>query len=216
MKHGLTQCSEVLERLQPLLSRQQHDGSMLLEELCKAPCLETAFSDTAATPLMHAVSAAYGYIVMFIHVCRTGQVSFIKNATYNKSWIINIREFINIQIRSVLVNRQNLPIVLNLHQVKGLPTYSFLQLILEGFNLIPKYSHRHIAYLITSDSLTKTLYNWQHFTLIMALKSKRSRGGCSNIFLLIRCFSVTVAVMTLIVIRYYRVSTNQEFHKGEE
>jgi E3 ubiquitin-protein ligase HUWE1 len=76
LKEGLLQLSSVLERLQPLHSPVKAPGSsVLLHELASAPNLDTAFSSAAATPLLHAMVAAHGYVVMFVHVCRTGQVS---------------------------------------------------------------------------------------------------------------------------------------------
>lgn len=73
MKQGLTQLSEVLVKLQPLYTPHAC-GSLLIDELAKAPCIETAFSTPSATPLLHAMAAVHGYVIMFVHVCRTGQV----------------------------------------------------------------------------------------------------------------------------------------------
>jgi len=68
--------SNVLERLQPLHKPVKAPGSsVLLHELASAPNLDTAFTSATATPLLHAIGAAHGYVVMFVHVCRTGQVS---------------------------------------------------------------------------------------------------------------------------------------------
>ncbi|KAG8244817.1 E3 ubiquitin-protein ligase huwe1 [Homalodisca vitripennis] len=75
MKSGLSQLSEVLSRLNPLCHRQKEQcGSILLEELARAPNMETAFSTPSATPLLHAMAATHGYVIMFVHVCRTGQL----------------------------------------------------------------------------------------------------------------------------------------------
>lgn len=57
-------------------------GSVLLHELASAPNLETAFTSDTATPLLHAMNAAHGYVVMFVHVCRTSQ-SDIRNLSIN-------------------------------------------------------------------------------------------------------------------------------------
>lgn len=57
-------------------------GSVLLHELASAPNLETAFTSDTATPLLHAMNAAHGYVVMFVHVCRTSQ-SEIRNLSMN-------------------------------------------------------------------------------------------------------------------------------------
>lgn len=74
LKQGLTQLKEVLENLEPLCSNlDKPGGSILLHELANAPNLETAFTNASATPLLHAMNAAHGYVLMFVHVCRTGQ-----------------------------------------------------------------------------------------------------------------------------------------------
>lgn len=74
LKQGLTQLADVLRALEPLCSNiDKPGGSILLHELANAPNLETAFSNPSATPLLHAMNAAHGYVLMFVHVCRTGQ-----------------------------------------------------------------------------------------------------------------------------------------------
>ncbi|XP_068082120.1 E3 ubiquitin-protein ligase HUWE1 [Anabrus simplex] len=74
LKIGLMQLSVVLESLRPLHHPISNPGSsVLLHEVASAPNLDTAFNTAAATPLLHAMSAAHGYVVMFVHVCRTGQ-----------------------------------------------------------------------------------------------------------------------------------------------
>lgn len=79
LKQGLTQLGEVLQSLKPLCSNLDKPGtSILLHELANAPNLETAFTNPSATPLLHAMNAAHGYVLMFVHVCRTGQ-SEIRN-----------------------------------------------------------------------------------------------------------------------------------------
>lgn len=79
LKQGLTQLGEVLQSLKPLCSNlDKPGGSILLHELANAPSLETAFTNPSATPLLHAMNAAHGYVLMFVHVCRTGQ-SEIRN-----------------------------------------------------------------------------------------------------------------------------------------
>lgn len=73
-KKGLSQLSAVLDTLKPLhLKVDVPDGSKLLMELANAPNIETAFSTASQTPLLHAMAAAHGYVIMFVHVCRTGQ-----------------------------------------------------------------------------------------------------------------------------------------------
>ncbi|KRT79553.1 hypothetical protein AMK59_7881 [Oryctes borbonicus] len=74
LEQGLAQLEEVLVKLKPLYSHLNiPGGSKLLHELANAPHLETAFSTESATPLLHAMGAAHGYVLMFVHVCRTSQ-----------------------------------------------------------------------------------------------------------------------------------------------
>lgn len=74
LKQGLTQLKDVLENLKPLCSNLDKPGaSILLHELANAPNIDTAFTNASATPLLHAMNAAHGYVLMFVHVCRTGQ-----------------------------------------------------------------------------------------------------------------------------------------------
>ncbi|XP_044741696.1 E3 ubiquitin-protein ligase HUWE1 isoform X4 [Chrysoperla carnea] len=77
---GLTQLLDIVENLKSLKRSRSKSttGSVLLNELANAPCLETAFSSYTATPLLHTMGEAHGYVVMFVHVCRTGQ-SDIRN-----------------------------------------------------------------------------------------------------------------------------------------
>ncbi|XP_046484252.1 E3 ubiquitin-protein ligase HUWE1 isoform X1 [Neodiprion pinetum] len=83
LKTGLSQLNEVLNLLKPLHCHMESPGgSVLLHELASAPNLETAFTSDQATPLLHAMNAAHGYVVMFVHVCRTGQ-SEIRNLSMN-------------------------------------------------------------------------------------------------------------------------------------
>ncbi|XP_076681578.1 HECT, UBA and WWE domain containing E3 ubiquitin protein ligase 1 isoform X3 [Andrena cerasifolii] len=83
LKTGLSQLNEVLNLLKALHSHMKTPGgSVLLHELASAPNLETAFTSDTATPLLHAMNAAHGYVVMFVHVCRTSQ-SEIRNLSMN-------------------------------------------------------------------------------------------------------------------------------------
>ncbi|XP_029040981.2 LOW QUALITY PROTEIN: E3 ubiquitin-protein ligase HUWE1 [Osmia bicornis bicornis] len=83
LKTGLSQLNEVLNLLKPLYNYMEAPGgSVLLHELVSAPNLETAFTSDTATPLLHAMNAAYGYIIMFAQVCRTSQ-SEIRNLAMN-------------------------------------------------------------------------------------------------------------------------------------
>lgn len=77
LKEGLKQLNLHLQQLEPLyISERPSGSSVLLHELASAPNLETAFSTWKSTPLLHAMSACHGYVVMFVQVCRTGQVCF--------------------------------------------------------------------------------------------------------------------------------------------
>ncbi|XP_025833004.1 E3 ubiquitin-protein ligase HUWE1-like [Agrilus planipennis] len=75
LKKGLEQLNEVLQNLKPLYTRSPDDppGSKLLHELASATHLDSAFSNASVTPLLHAMGAAHGYVLMFVHVCRTSQ-----------------------------------------------------------------------------------------------------------------------------------------------
>nr|XP_023021300.1 E3 ubiquitin-protein ligase HUWE1-like [Leptinotarsa decemlineata] len=71
---GLSQLEDVLDSLKPLYAKQEvPGGSKLLMELANASDIESAFSTASATPLLHAMGAAHGYVIMFVHICRTGQ-----------------------------------------------------------------------------------------------------------------------------------------------
>lgn len=47
---------------------------MLLRELACAGNVADATLSAQATPLLHALTAAHAYIMMFVHTCRVGQV----------------------------------------------------------------------------------------------------------------------------------------------
>ena len=66
-------------------------GSVLLRELAKAPHIGTAFSSPSDTPLLHGMANAHALIMMFVHVCRTGQVNILSNNSASGAdnfWII--------------------------------------------------------------------------------------------------------------------------------
>lgn len=74
LEEGLIQLNEVLKLLRPLYTHSATPkSSKLLQELVASTNLEVAFSTPSATPLLHAMGAAHGYVLMFVHVCRTGQ-----------------------------------------------------------------------------------------------------------------------------------------------
>jgi hypothetical protein len=47
----------------------------LLREIANATNPDEAINNASQTPLLHQMAALQGYIVMLIHICRTGQVS---------------------------------------------------------------------------------------------------------------------------------------------
>lgn len=70
----MEQLAAVVDQLEPLQSHwEQSQGSVLLRELANCKNIESAFSNASETPLLHAMSAVHGYVVMLVHVCRTGQ-----------------------------------------------------------------------------------------------------------------------------------------------
>ncbi|GFT18781.1 e3 ubiquitin-protein ligase HUWE1 [Nephila pilipes] len=74
LKQGLLHLNEVLQSLEYLHRPvDPPGGSVLLEELISAPNVSDATLSAQSTPLLHYMSAAHAYIIMFIHVCRTGQ-----------------------------------------------------------------------------------------------------------------------------------------------
>lgn len=74
LKHGLDHLQAVLDTLQQLHKPlEPPGGSVLLRELASAPNPAEAITSPSATPLLHAMAAAHAYIMMFVHVCRTGQ-----------------------------------------------------------------------------------------------------------------------------------------------
>lgn len=75
LQTALEQLSGVVDKLNPLLGHLEkiRGGSVLLAELSNCPSIENAFLNAAHTPLLHAMSSVHGYVVMLVHVCRTGQ-----------------------------------------------------------------------------------------------------------------------------------------------
>ncbi|KAK6177350.1 hypothetical protein SNE40_015469 [Patella caerulea] len=74
LRQGLLQLNEVLTSLEPLHKHlESPGGSVLLRELAGVSCSVDPTLSPQATPLLHALSAAHAYIMMFVHVCRLGQ-----------------------------------------------------------------------------------------------------------------------------------------------
>ncbi|KAJ8983063.1 hypothetical protein NQ317_007105 [Molorchus minor] len=69
-----TVCKSILNLAhEPFLFRGGFIPAGLLLELANATDIENAFSTASTTPLLHAMNAAHGYVIMFVHICRTGQ-----------------------------------------------------------------------------------------------------------------------------------------------
>lgn len=66
---------------------------MLLRELANAGHVTDATLSARATPLLHALTAAHAYILMFVHTCRVGQVNvdvfFILKHTPHHPTVLN-------------------------------------------------------------------------------------------------------------------------------
>lgn len=72
---GLTKLDEVLEKLSPLhRPLEAPGGSVLLRELASVASPTDATLSPQATPLLHTLSSCHAYVMMFVHVCRMGQV----------------------------------------------------------------------------------------------------------------------------------------------
>lgn len=75
LKQGLLQMNEVLQQLQPLhMPLEAPGGSVLLRELANCAHIPDATLSPSITPLLHALAAAHAYIMMFVQICRMGQV----------------------------------------------------------------------------------------------------------------------------------------------
>ena len=75
LQEGLLQLDSVLSALEALHRPiEAPGGSVLLRELAGAGSVPDATLSAQATPLLHALTAAHAYIMMFVHTCRVGQV----------------------------------------------------------------------------------------------------------------------------------------------
>ncbi|XP_055907075.1 E3 ubiquitin-protein ligase HUWE1 [Eupeodes corollae] len=71
---AIEQLSQVVEKLNPLVVHMNSpEKSILLKELTNCPRMEAGFSNADYTPLLHAMSAVHGYVVMLVHICRSSQ-----------------------------------------------------------------------------------------------------------------------------------------------
>uniref|UniRef100_A0A665X4Y6 E3 ubiquitin-protein ligase HUWE1 n=1 Tax=Echeneis naucrates TaxID=173247 RepID=A0A665X4Y6_ECHNA len=74
LQEGLCQLDSILASLEPLHRPiEVPGGSVLLRELANAGHVTDATLSARATPLLHALTAAHAYILMFVHTCRVGQ-----------------------------------------------------------------------------------------------------------------------------------------------
>ncbi|XP_031650503.1 E3 ubiquitin-protein ligase HUWE1 isoform X14 [Oncorhynchus kisutch] len=74
LQEGLCQLDCILSALEPLHRPiEVPGGSVLLRELATAGHVTDATLSARATPLLHALTAAHAYILMFVHTCRVGQ-----------------------------------------------------------------------------------------------------------------------------------------------
>ncbi|XP_043357429.1 E3 ubiquitin-protein ligase HUWE1 isoform X1 [Dermochelys coriacea] len=74
LQEGLLQLDLILSSLEPLHRPiEAPGGSVLLRELACAGNVADATLSAQATPLLHALTAAHAYIMMFVHTCRVGQ-----------------------------------------------------------------------------------------------------------------------------------------------
>ncbi|XP_037590524.1 E3 ubiquitin-protein ligase HUWE1 isoform X3 [Cebus imitator] len=84
LQEGLLQLDSILSSLEPLHRPiESPGGSVLLRELACAGNVADATLSAQATPLLHALTAAHAYIMMFVHTCRVGQ-SEIRSISVNQ------------------------------------------------------------------------------------------------------------------------------------
>ncbi|XP_036284821.1 E3 ubiquitin-protein ligase HUWE1 isoform X14 [Pipistrellus kuhlii] len=84
LQEGLLQLDSILSSLEPLHRPiESPGGSVLLRELACAGNVTDATLSAQATPLLHALTAAHAYIMMFVHTCRVGQ-SEIRSISVNQ------------------------------------------------------------------------------------------------------------------------------------
>jgi E3 ubiquitin-protein ligase HUWE1 len=96
----LEQLSVVVENLNSLMNTQKHtSSSVLLKELANCQDINHAFTNAHYTPLLHAMSAVHGYVLMLVHVCRSGQsdirtLSLIKWGQDNETGIKLLKKLV--------------------------------------------------------------------------------------------------------------------------
>nr|DBA13759.1 TPA: hypothetical protein GDO54_017098 [Pyxicephalus adspersus] len=74
LQEGLLQLDSILSSLDSLhRPMEAPGGSVLLRELASGGNVSDAILSAQATPLLHALTAAHAYIMMFVYTCRVGQ-----------------------------------------------------------------------------------------------------------------------------------------------
>lgn len=70
----LTKLKEIIEKLDPLFNgNKSFEGSVLLEDLIQSLSSKKSASQNFFSPILQSMSSVHAYIVMFVHICRTGQ-----------------------------------------------------------------------------------------------------------------------------------------------
>lgn len=70
----LTKLKEIVEKLDPLFNgNKSFEGSVLLEDLIQSLGSKKNVSQNYVSPILQSMSSVHAYIVMFVHICRTGQ-----------------------------------------------------------------------------------------------------------------------------------------------
>jgi len=80
LSEGFRQVDPILRKLYKVLdcvpSNEIKTSTVLLREVASVPDIKEAFTYPEQTPAIHSFSALNDFMVMFTHVCRTGQVIF--------------------------------------------------------------------------------------------------------------------------------------------
>uniref|UniRef100_S4RXM3 HECT-type E3 ubiquitin transferase n=1 Tax=Petromyzon marinus TaxID=7757 RepID=S4RXM3_PETMA len=85
LREGLLQLNGVLDGLDALHRPiEAPGGSVLLRELAGAGSVSDATLSAQATPLLHALTAAHAYIMVFVHTCRAFLQSDIRSISVNQ------------------------------------------------------------------------------------------------------------------------------------
>jgi E3 ubiquitin-protein ligase HUWE1 len=176
---GLSELMEILKVLgEPL---EEPGSSVLLRELASSKNPLEAVHDPSQTPLLHAITAVHSLVMMFIHVCRTGQVITTDCCKFvNLRWSKKQTKFVWFEsqsdIRTMAVSEwgstRGLPVLRDLANL-------YLNLVWESTVLLalcsgeyqPKsndFARSDLDRLIPPESLVKTLQlnNYSYFSKI--------------------------------------------------